>query len=298
MSAKVGDTIVDPRPLLHAAANKNTVVFKRDGARAVFVKATIGTSEAAEGHAARRGSRVLAARGQRLAVVHPLPRPRPLQALRQAFTQLPAARRRSGPKLPPAPPRTRTSRSAAPDGDCDGDGADQRRRRRRRQRPARRRAREDARPRPLQGRHRRRRRRGRLRVPLRARPQRRRVPGRPTTTCRTRASVRTRTRSTRTPTSTTTATRLTLHRGVPPLEAYGSHAGAPRDAQPLVLRRRAVLPHTRDASGRRQPALPPPATTSRPTFLAWTRPTRLPHPEVARGRRELVDTRSPSTSAT
>ena len=36
----------DPRPPLpRAAANKNTVVFKRDGARAVFVKASVGTRE-------------------------------------------------------------------------------------------------------------------------------------------------------------------------------------------------------------------------------------------------------------
>ena len=97
--------------------NKNTVVFKRTGGKAIFVKAAIGTtkllrltvpaklksalrtraalrSRPASGCACSRGSSASASRR---------PRARPIV----------------GPELPPTPAG---SHSRPPDGDCDGDG--------------------------------------------------------------------------------------------------------------------------------------------------------------------------------
>src|SRR5215218_5066836 len=45
MSAKVGDTISIRGRYFIRGKNKNTVVFKRDGARAVFAKQTLGTAK-------------------------------------------------------------------------------------------------------------------------------------------------------------------------------------------------------------------------------------------------------------
>ena len=45
MSAKVGDTISIRGRYFIRGKNKNTVVFKRDGARAVFAKETLGTAK-------------------------------------------------------------------------------------------------------------------------------------------------------------------------------------------------------------------------------------------------------------
>ena len=188
--------------------DKNTVVFKRDGAQGRLRQGRRSARPSCSGHAARARSR-RSCRQERHADADALPPARPRPALRQGFTaELEVADRSAPPKPPTAAPATAGPAPVdRPDADCDGDGqlngvdAD-----------------DDndllsdtlenvAQPRPLQGRHRRRRRRGRLRVPVGARPQRRRVPGAEPRTCRTRASGRTRTRSTHdADTSTTTAT--------------------------------------------------------------------------------------------
>ena len=64
MNAKVGDTITIRGRNFIRGKNKNTVVFKRDGARAVFAKETLGTAQADPRRGARRAARVPDARAQ------------------------------------------------------------------------------------------------------------------------------------------------------------------------------------------------------------------------------------------
>ena len=103
--------------------NKNTVVFKRTGGKAVFVKADVGTHEAAAPH--RPGQAQARARdARRRAGADPLPPARPRQEVRQALHQgLALAGHRAG--------------AAADAGDAPARG--RRRRLRRRRHPQRRR---------------------------------------------------------------------------------------------------------------------------------------------------------------
>ena len=192
MNAKIGETITIKGRNFIRGKNKNTVVFKRDGARAVFVKATLGTAKLIRVVVPENAAPFLKGERRR----DPLPPARPLRALRQELHA--AASRRASPRSEPrpappgdAPPARQLGLDAAPALDPGARAGSAPATRTTTCSPPRSRS---ARPRPVQGRHRRRRRAGRLRVPVGPRPQRRRVPGAQRTTCRTRASGRTRTR--------------------------------------------------------------------------------------------------------
>jgi hypothetical protein len=116
MTVSVGQTLEIRGKNFRRGKNKNTVVFKRDGARAVFVKAPVGTSKLlrltvpsklAEFFAIKAGAptatrfrlRVLASR------------------LGKKFTTT-----KLSPIVSPEPPKPAAPAVAAADGDCDGDG--------------------------------------------------------------------------------------------------------------------------------------------------------------------------------
>ncbi len=116
MTVSVGQSLEIRGKNFRAGKNKNTVVFKRDGARAVFVKAPVGTkkllrltvpSKLAEFFAIKAGAPT--ATRFRLRVLS--------SRLGKKFT----AKSRS-PLVSPEPPKPAAPAAAAPDGDCDGDG--------------------------------------------------------------------------------------------------------------------------------------------------------------------------------
>ncbi len=173
----VGETLTIRGHHFRRGLNKNTVAFKRAGAKVVFVKAEIGTTQDAQGHAAQ-AAREGAGRQERHR--HARRRSR-LRVLSSRFGKRFTSRAKSpvvGPEKPPAPPKPV---DVDPNADCDGDGIVNR-------------VDTDddndllsdtleklARARRVQRRQRRRRRRGRLRVPVGQGPQRRRGPERRTT---------------------------------------------------------------------------------------------------------------------
>ena len=161
----IGDVMTITGKNFRKGKNKNTVVFKRDGGRAVFVKAPDATTT-------KIGVTVPAkllpflAQEEGQAHLHPLPRPRPGQAVRQEVHH-------RGEVAHDRPRRHRRRHQ----GRLRRRQDQQQGRHRRRQRPHPRHARGDARHRPVQPRHRRRRRVRRLGVLLRAGPQRQRQAG-------------------------------------------------------------------------------------------------------------------------
>ena len=97
--------------------NKNTVVFKRAGGKAVFVKADVGTTKLLRLTVPTRLNAELATR-----VGAPIPTRFRLRILAKKFGKRFTKTSRSpvvGPELPPTPA---TPPRAAADGDCDGDG--------------------------------------------------------------------------------------------------------------------------------------------------------------------------------
>ena len=97
--------------------NKNTVVFKRSGGKAVFVKADVGTTKLLRLTVPTKLKSALATR-----VGAPVPTRFRLRVLSKRFGKRFTAISRSpivGPELPPTPA---TPPRAAADGDCDGDG--------------------------------------------------------------------------------------------------------------------------------------------------------------------------------
>lgn len=97
--------------------NRNTVVFKRDGGRAVFVKADVGTTKLLRLTVPAKLKSSLATRAG-----SPVPTRFRLRVLAQKFGKRFTRLSLSpvvGPELPPTPP---TPPRAAADGDCDGDG--------------------------------------------------------------------------------------------------------------------------------------------------------------------------------
>src|SRR5215210_8574801 len=97
--------------------NKNTVVFKRDGGRAVFVKADVGTTKLLRLTVPAKLKSALATRNGA-----PVPTRFRLRVLSKKFGRRFTSLSRSpvvGPELPPTPA---TPPRAADDGDCDGDG--------------------------------------------------------------------------------------------------------------------------------------------------------------------------------
>jgi hypothetical protein len=97
--------------------NKNTVVFKRTGGKAIFVKADVGTTKLLRLTVPTRLKAELATR-----VGAPVPTRFRLRILAKKFGKKFTKTSRSpivGPELPPTPA---TPPRAAADGDCDGDG--------------------------------------------------------------------------------------------------------------------------------------------------------------------------------
>jgi hypothetical protein len=98
--------------------NKNTVVFKRTGGKAIFVKAEVGTTKLLRLTVPTKLKSALATRAGA-----PIPTRFRLRVLAKKFGKRFTKRSRSpivGPELPPTPP---TPPRAAADGDCDGDNA-------------------------------------------------------------------------------------------------------------------------------------------------------------------------------
>jgi hypothetical protein len=113
----VGETLTIRGRHFVRGMNRNTVAFKRRGAKAVFVKAGKGTTRMLQVVLPKSIERVLP-------VVNGAPAPTTLQVrvLAKRFGKRFTSRSRSplvGPERPPAPP---TPPAAAPDADCDGDG--------------------------------------------------------------------------------------------------------------------------------------------------------------------------------
>src|SRR5215207_1149897 len=97
--------------------NKNTVVFKRTGGRAIFVKADIGTKKLLRLTVPTKLKPALATRNGA-----PVPTRFRIRVLAKKFGKRFTKKSRSpviGPELPPTPA---TPPRAAADGDCDGDG--------------------------------------------------------------------------------------------------------------------------------------------------------------------------------
>ncbi len=121
METNIGKTLVIRGHNFKAGRNKNTVLFKRDGGRAVFVKAAIGTRKLLRVTLPTRlESSLREVNGSpsmtrfRLRVLS--------DRLGKSFTS--AGRSpKIGPELPPAPPKIEDQSVSNPDGDCDGDGA-------------------------------------------------------------------------------------------------------------------------------------------------------------------------------
>ena len=117
MQANIGDTITIRGRHFKPGRGKNSVVFKRDGGRAVFVKADVGTKKLLK-------VKLPAKLTSSLSVVNGAPtttrfRLRVLaRRLGKSFTSL-SKSPRIGPEVPPAPPTSQSSLD--PGGDCDGD---------------------------------------------------------------------------------------------------------------------------------------------------------------------------------
>jgi hypothetical protein len=117
MNANIGDTITIRGRYFKPGRGKNSVVFKRDGGRAVFVKADVGTKKLLK-------VKLPAKLTNSLSVVNGAPtttrfRLRVLaRRLGKSFTRA-GKSPRIGPLVPPPPPSSQSALD--PDGDCDGD---------------------------------------------------------------------------------------------------------------------------------------------------------------------------------
>jgi IPT/TIG domain len=115
--AWIGETLTIRGRHFQRGRNKNTVVFKRKGGRAVFVKAEIGTSRLLKVELTDKLESALVVRNGA-----PAPTQFQIRVLAKKLGKRYTARRKSptiGPRKPPAPP---APPAAQPDGDCDGDG--------------------------------------------------------------------------------------------------------------------------------------------------------------------------------
>jgi hypothetical protein len=120
METNIGKTLTIRGKNFKRGRNKNTVLFKRDGARAVFVKADVGTTKLLKVKLPSKLESVLKqVNGSATMTTFRL---RVLSGrLGKRFTTLKHAPK-IGPKLPPAPPKIDDQSVTNPDGDCDGDG--------------------------------------------------------------------------------------------------------------------------------------------------------------------------------
>jgi hypothetical protein len=112
----VGETLTIRGRYFRRGINKNTVAFKRTGAKAVFVKAEKGTTKLLKVTLPKRLERVLIVQNGT-----PTPTRLRIRVLAAKFGKRFTSRAKSpivGPEKPPAPPKPPT---VDPDGDCDGD---------------------------------------------------------------------------------------------------------------------------------------------------------------------------------
>ena len=118
MDVAVGETLTIRGKNFKRGRYKNTVVFKRDGARAVFAKAEIATKKLMRAQGPGVAAGVLRPQ-RRQPGPDPLPAPDPREEVRQEVH-----RRQALPDRQRAAPAARGhAAESLPDGDCDGDGA-------------------------------------------------------------------------------------------------------------------------------------------------------------------------------
>ena len=120
METNIGKTITIRGKNFKRGRNKNTVLFKRDGARAVFVKADVGTAKLLKVKLPAKLESVLKqVNGSATMTTFRL------RVLSERLGKSCTTLKRSpkiGPELPPAPPKIDDQSVTNPDGDCDGDG--------------------------------------------------------------------------------------------------------------------------------------------------------------------------------
>jgi hypothetical protein len=113
----VGEKLTIRGKNFRRGVNKNTVAFKRKGAKAVFVKADKGTAKLLSVTLPKRLEKVLVVQNGT-----PVPTRLQVRVLAKRFGKKYTRLSRSpviGPEKPPAPPKPK---AADPDADCDGDG--------------------------------------------------------------------------------------------------------------------------------------------------------------------------------
>jgi hypothetical protein len=113
----VGETLTIRGRYFRRGVNKNTVAFKRRGAKVVLVAAEKSTTKMMKVKLPKRLEKVLLVQNGT-----PVPTPLQIRVLSTRFGKRFTSRAKSplvGPERPPAPP---TPKEADPNGDCDGDG--------------------------------------------------------------------------------------------------------------------------------------------------------------------------------
>jgi hypothetical protein len=113
----VGETLTIRGKHFRRGVNKNTVAFKRRGAKVVLVAAEKSTTKMMKVTLPKRLEKVLLVQNGT-----PVPTPLQIRVLSTRFGKRFTSRAKSplvGPERPPAPP---TPKEADPNGDCDGDG--------------------------------------------------------------------------------------------------------------------------------------------------------------------------------
>jgi hypothetical protein len=120
MQTNIGKTLTIKGRNFKRGRNKNTVLFKRDGARAVFVKAQVGTSKLLKVKLSDKLAPVL-----KQVNGSPTMTTFRLRVLSDRLGKSFTTGKRSpkiGPELPPEPPKIEDQSVTNPEGDCDGDG--------------------------------------------------------------------------------------------------------------------------------------------------------------------------------
>jgi hypothetical protein len=113
----VGETLTIRGKNFRRGVNKNTVAFKRRGAKVVLVPAAKGTTKLLKVELPKRLEKVLLVQNGT-----PVPTPLQVRVMSHRFGKRFTSRAKSplvGPERPPAPPRPK---EADPNADCDGDG--------------------------------------------------------------------------------------------------------------------------------------------------------------------------------
>jgi hypothetical protein len=116
MNVAVGETLEIHGRNFVRGRNKNTVVFRRDGARAVFVKAQVGTAKLLRVTVPDKLQEFFGLRNG-----EPVQTRFRLRILAKRFSKSFTAASKSPTVVPPRPPAA-TPPPSVPDGDCDGDG--------------------------------------------------------------------------------------------------------------------------------------------------------------------------------